>query len=146
MVQGVEIEREERDEICSEIVAAMVEGYGNTFSGSIQKVNRVSRAEAYRWMDEDSNFKDAVNAARRVSSENLLDLCESRAAKKIDEGDRKTILFYLERKGKHRGYAARTEHTGDAGKDLNGAKDALPKIDGQEELDAISELLQAPRE
>lgn len=129
-MQGVEIERDERDQICSEIVAAMKEGYGTTFSGAVQKINRVSRAEAYRWMAEDEEFSNAIKEARNVSNSNLVDLAQSNAVTALKNSDPKMTRFVLETLGKNHGYTKRSELSGPDGKpietqEVNEAKQSL---------------------
>ena len=144
MVQGVKIKKDEKDEICKKIVELLSSGMGKTFYGVVQEVNRVSITEAYEWRKEDPEFDKAIDAARRLGTESMIDLAESKLFKNIHEGDMKSVRFFLERKGKIRGYAARTELTGADGVPLPMGVDKERKLTPQEELDAALEIMQRP--
>ena len=137
-MQGVERTKDEIEELKGKIAERMASGYGTTFTGACQSEG-VGISEAYTWRKEDEGFDRRIQDARVFATENALDLCESKAMKKISEEDRKTILFFLERKGKHRGYAARTELTGNAGKGL------IRPISGDEPM-TEEEMLQLVRD
>lgn len=53
-----------------------------------------------------------LNAVREEASERLVDVAESHLASALQDGDMKTIRWYMERKGKNRGYTTRVEQTG----------------------------------
>jgi len=142
MVQGVEIKSEEREEICQKIIEGLSGGMGETLYGVVQKMKRVSISEVYRWRKEDPEFDKAIDAARRLGTESMIDLAESKLFKNIHDGDMKSVRFFLERKGKIRGYAARTELTGADGAALPTGVDKDRKLTPQEELDAALEIMQ----
>jgi hypothetical protein len=53
------------------------------------------------------------------AEERTLDIAESKLIENIQAGETNAIRFYLETKGKHRGYCRRVESTGRAGAPLN---------------------------
>lgn len=97
------------------------------------KVVGIARETHYRWMREDSSYKEAVEGVENVS----LDFAESKLFERIKgvemakvglDGelnmytlppDTTAIIFYLKTKGKKRGYVERQEITGAEGKALD---------------------------
>jgi hypothetical protein len=68
----------------------------------------IDRTTHYRWMEDDNDYKDAVNSITDIA----LDFAESRLHSRIKDGDTTSIIFYLKTKGKKRGYVERQEFTG----------------------------------
>lgn len=62
---------------------------------------KVSRLTHYRWMKQDSRYRQAVEEIEETS----LDLVESKLLMSIGEGSVTATIFYLKTKGKRRGYA-----------------------------------------
>lgn len=69
------------------------------------KAVEISRETHYRWMREDSNYKEAVDDLANVA----LDFAESQLHKQIKGGNPTATIFYLKTKGKNRGYIERQE-------------------------------------
>lgn len=63
----------------------------------------ISRQTFYRWKREDVEFSNAVADI----AERSIDYVESCLVKGIREGDARLIMFYLNNKGKKRGYGLR---------------------------------------
>lgn len=61
------------------------------------------------------NRSPHLQAVIREVEEKLLDLAEGQVAKAIQKGQGPTVRWYLERKGKARGYANKTEVSFDEG-------------------------------
>jgi len=68
----------------------------------------VARSTFYRWMDEDTAFKAAVEEIR----ESAIDHVESKLFSLIDSGDTGSTIFFLKTRAKKRGYVERSEITG----------------------------------
>lgn len=60
----------------------------------------VARSECETWLQEDAEFAEKVHAI----AEDALDYVEGKMFEKIKNGDARLIKFYLESKGKKRGY------------------------------------------
>lgn len=65
----------------------------------------ISRETHYRWMREDSSYKDSVDDLANVA----LDFAESQLHQQIKGGNPTATIFYLKTKGKNRGYIERQE-------------------------------------
>lgn len=65
----------------------------------------IDRATHYRWLEDDPEYKAAVQALSDVA----LDFAESKLHSLIHEGDTTATIFYLKTKGKQRGYIERQE-------------------------------------
>jgi len=65
----------------------------------------ISRETHYRWMKEDSEYKDKVDSIGDMA----LDFAESQLHKQIREGNSTATIFFLKTKGKNRGYIERQE-------------------------------------
>jgi len=72
------------------------------------KLVGIARETHYRWMREDSEYKEAVDSISDV----VLDFAESKLHNLIDGGDTAATIFYMKTKGKKRGYIERQELTG----------------------------------
>jgi hypothetical protein len=73
-------------------------------STAAKKAN-VGRSTHYKWMDEDPDYKQAVQEVQ----ESVLDFAESHLYKLVKEGNPAATIFYLKTKGKKRGYIERQE-------------------------------------
>ena len=60
----------------------------------------ISRDTHYRWLRTDLNYKFEVF----VAGESSIDMAESVLFKQIDAGNFKAVMYYLEHKGKDRGW------------------------------------------
>lgn len=100
---GVHYEADETDRIKRAILSAFLDGYNTTLTAACLTA-KVSRSVVYEWLDADPEFKASVDAARKVSLNNGLDLAENKLMKKIHEEDRRSIFYFLDRKGGERGY------------------------------------------
>ena len=65
----------------------------------------VSRAQYYRYVQQDEKFAQAVEDIQ----ETAIDFVESQLFKQIKEGNITGQIFYLKTKGKHRGYIEKTQ-------------------------------------
>jgi hypothetical protein len=65
----------------------------------------VGRTTFYLWMNEDEEFKKAVDEIENVA----LDFAESQLHKQMKDGQASSTIFYLKTKGKKRGYVERQE-------------------------------------
>jgi hypothetical protein len=65
----------------------------------------ISRQTHYRWLEEDSEYKSAVDDLANVA----LDFAESQLHQQIKGGNPSSTIFYLKTKGKNRGYVERQE-------------------------------------
>lgn len=91
----------------------------------------IGRSTYYRWLDEDSDFRQRC---RDIEEANI-DYAENKLLSQIREGNTTATIFYLKTKGKNRGYVERQEVTGRDGADI-----ILPKITAEdiEELKRIN--------
>lgn len=69
------------------------------------KVVGLSRETHYRWLKEDPEYKEKVDALIDVA----LDFAESQLHKQIRDGNSTATIFFLKTKGKNRGYIERQE-------------------------------------
>jgi len=65
----------------------------------------IGRTTHYMWMDQDPEYKRAVQEISDVA----LDFAETHLHKQIKEGSSTSTIFYLKTKGKKRGYIERQE-------------------------------------
>ena len=92
----------------------------------------IDRTTAYDWRKKDPAFEADWEAAANEASEMALDLAESALMRNIQAGDTKAIKFYLQCKGKPRGYDLRQEI------DLN-ATVTRPKVVFEDDEDAVQD-------
>lgn len=78
----------------------------------------ISRITLWRMMRDNSVLRDVQEEATEV----LLDRAESHLYSAINEGDLPTVKWYLERKGRIRGYANRVESN------VNVTNETLPEL------------------
>lgn len=69
------------------------------------KAAGISRETHYRWLREDSEYKEKVDSIENIA----LDFAESQLHKQIREGNHVATIFFLKTKGKSRGYVERQE-------------------------------------
>ena len=72
----------------------------------------VGRTTHYLWMQEDKEYKAAVDELSDVA----IDFAESQLHKQIKEGNSTATIFFLKTKGKKRGYVERQEVDVSSGK------------------------------
>ena len=72
----------------------------------------IGRTTHYLWMQEDPDYKKAVEELGDVA----IDFAESQLHKQIKEGNSTATIFFLKTKGKKRGYVERQEIEATGGK------------------------------
>jgi hypothetical protein len=72
----------------------------------------VGRTTHYLWMQEDKEYKSAVEELSDVA----IDFAESQLHKQIKDGNSTATIFFLKTKGKKRGYIERQEVDVSSGK------------------------------
>jgi|TARA_R110000823_G_scaffold121447_1_gene246477 hypothetical protein len=72
----------------------------------------IARQTHYRWLQEDAEYKAAVDELSDVA----IDFAESHLHKQIKGGNSTSTIFYLKTKGKKRGYVERQEIEATMGK------------------------------
>jgi hypothetical protein len=72
----------------------------------------IGRTTHYLWMQEDPEYKKAVDDLSDVA----IDFAESQLHKQIKDGNSTATIFYLKTKGKKRGYVERQEIEATGGK------------------------------
>jgi hypothetical protein len=72
----------------------------------------IGRTTHYLWMQEDAEYKKAVEDLNDVA----IDFAESQLHKQIKDGNSTATIFYLKTKGKKRGYVERQEIEATGGK------------------------------
>lgn len=117
-MQGVGYTSDEKTEFKRRILTAMMDGLNVTLTAACA-IAKVSRTAVYGWRDEDPEFSAAITKAQKMTVENGLDLAEAKLMKKIHEEDRKSILYFLDRKGGDRGYSPKVTS-------INMGPDGLP--------------------
>jgi hypothetical protein len=79
---------------------------------SAAKTVGVGRTTHYLWMQEDKEYKAAVDELSDVA----IDFAESQLHKQIKDGNSTATIFFLKTKGKKRGYVERQELDVSSGK------------------------------
>jgi hypothetical protein len=79
---------------------------------SAAKAVGVGRTTHYLWMQEDKEYKAAVDELSDVA----IDFAESQLHKQIKEGNSTATIFFLKTKGKKRGFVERQEVDVSSGK------------------------------
>ena len=113
MAQGIEPTSEELEELKAKVLEYLSGSYGRTLFGAGQQLGYKSPSSIYAWMDADPVFKDEVDKARKMGTENALDLAENGSMKLLQSEDPKHIRWFLDRKGAERGYKQSTVFTFD---------------------------------
>lgn len=72
---------------------------------------KVSRGTLYRFLDKNTEIAESLDDI----DEEIKDLAEGQMLKLLRAGDPQTVRWFLEMKGKDRGYVRRSEHTGKNG-------------------------------
>jgi hypothetical protein len=72
----------------------------------------IGRTTHYLWMQEDPDYKKAVEELGDVA----IDFAESQLHKQIKDGNSTATIFFLKTKGKKRGYVERQEIEATGGK------------------------------
>ncbi|RUW81556.1 helix-turn-helix domain-containing protein [Mesorhizobium sp. M2A.F.Ca.ET.067.02.1.1] len=106
--------------------------YGGIKSVAADKLN-VSRTTLYAFLNE---HQPALDAAAEIDDE-IKDIAEGKVIMAIRAGDMQTVRWYLELKGKDRGYVRRVEQTGKDGGPIETQQKANPKDYTDEELDVL---------
>ena len=88
----------------------------------------IDRSTFYNWVDNDPDFKAAIDAER----EGLIDFTESKLFNLINDKNPTAIIFFLKTKAKHRGYVERQEHD-HAGKIETGGEFVFRVVDHEKE-------------
>lgn len=89
----------------------------------------VTRKTFYRFMEKHPHLQEV----REEVDETLLDVAEAHVITDLHAGERKTIRWYLDRKGKDRGYTTRQEQTGRDGGPLEFGEVERVIVDPDEE-------------
>lgn len=76
---------------------------------------QVSRSTLYLFFDNNPNFYKELKVD---VDEVVLDLAEGKMLTDIKAGDRRTVRWFLDRKGGSRGYSPRYEHSGPRGEPI----------------------------
>lgn len=92
-----------------ELLEALRNNYAN-ISDACEKCG-VTRQTFYVWRDEDAEFDQAV----KEINEQMVDKVESKMMREIKKGNTRLIMFYLNAKGKSRGYGATADAAGVGG-------------------------------
>ena len=79
---------------------------------SAAKAVGIGRTTHYLWLQEDKEYKAAVDELSDVA----IDFAESQLHKQIKEGNSTATIFFLKTKGKKRGYVERQEVDVSSGK------------------------------
>ena len=86
---------------------AMIEALEKTLgvvTEACKKV-KIARQTHYRWLEEDSDYKTAVEGITDIA----IDFAETQLHRQIREQNTTATIFYLKTKGKNRGYVERQE-------------------------------------
>lgn len=113
-------------------VIAMLRNCGGIKTVTAEKLN-VSRTTLYAFLSEHPE----IQAADSEIADELLDVAEGQVVIALRSGDMQTVRWYLELKGKERGYVRRVETTGKNGGPVETQERANPKDYTDEELDVL---------
>jgi hypothetical protein len=104
------VRSDKSDEIKKTMIIALESSLG-VVTGACKKCG-IARQTHYRWMEEDPDYKLAVDEISDI----CIDFVESQLHRQIRDGNTIATIFYLKTKGKKRGYVEKTEieHTGEA--------------------------------
>jgi hypothetical protein len=104
------VRSDKSDEIKKTMIIALESSLG-VVTGACKKCG-IARQTHYRWMEEDPDYKLAVDEISDI----CIDFVESQLHRQIRDGNTIATIFYLKTKGKRRGYVEKTEieHTGEA--------------------------------
>ena len=97
----------QRDANTQELKKKLIQALHNSLgvvTAACEKLG-ISRQTFYNYLAEDKDFAQAVADVGEVA----LDFTESKMFRRIEKGDNKMIQFFLETKGKKRGYVKRSE-------------------------------------
>jgi hypothetical protein len=83
----------------------------------------INRWTYYKWLQKDEQFKKNIEEQNEIN----LDFAESCLKERMKAGDTRAIIFYLESKGKKRGYGKNIDVTTN-GKDLEPRTIILNKV------------------
>lgn len=108
------------------LILAIDEHFGNI--QSVAQSFGVSRKTIYKDIGDDQELKQLIEEAR----EHFVDFAEGALVRRIKADDTTAIIFALKTRGKNRGYAERTEHTGADGKPIE-----IKSIDYRNALETI---------
>lgn len=90
---------------------------------------KISRWTFYSWVEKDKKFKQEIEEQDNIN----LDFAENCLKKKMSDGDTRAIIFYLESKGKKRGYGKNIDVTTN-GKSITHEPIIVKIIDKREQL------------
>jgi hypothetical protein len=94
------------------------------------KAISITRHTYYNWLYKDNKFKRLIEVQDEVN----LDFAENCLKERMKAGDTRAIIFYLESKGKNRGYGKNIDVTSN-GKDIAPPTIILKRINSREELE-----------
>lgn len=80
------------DEIKEKLIKEM-EKSGNIYSSCI-KVG-IARADYYRWINKDSNFKKIAREALKTGRENMIDIAHHALMQKVKQLNLQAIMYFL---------------------------------------------------
>lgn len=114
------------------VEAALREGHGIILYAA--NLLKTSRQRLYRFIAEHPELEEV----RREAEVELVDVAEQHLRRNLVRGDMKTIRWYLDRKGKDRGYTTRVEQTGADGGPLEFERIERVMVEPGEEEDEQS--------
>ena len=91
---------------------------------------KISRWTFYAWLEKDKKFKQEIEEQDNVN----LDFAENCLKKKMRDGDTRAIIFFLESKGKKRGYGNSIDVTTN-GKAITHEPITIEVIDSRDKVD-----------
>jgi hypothetical protein len=144
MTSGIAYTTEEMEAKKAEIVQILAEGVGTPFYAACQKAG-VGISTAYEWREADETFDRTVIVARKQGYENAVDFAENKLMKLINDEEKrehgKSVRFFLETRGKDRGYSKRAEITGKNGAPLHTPTAPTVQATDEEALAAATEII-----